>query len=282
VNPSAGRVLVVDGEPRAKDVVEALRAKGFEVERRKEARGGLAAAVDWAPDCVIVNATLPDIDGVWVARRVRTEPNVGVASTPILFLMGGEDGGAAAKVHALNVGVDACLCEPFTADEVAAQAAALIEMARRLRARRDSFMDPGAAAKASDFAFRGDLSQMPLATVLMVLEMERRRGILKVVTVGGRTATLGVAAAGFESCSIDGIDKPSIEVVREVLRWKRGRFWFAAKDDGRAAAPRESIGALLLESMRLDDEATVLAPDEVEIEMMPPSGPESKRGGGKA
>ncbi len=48
------------------------------------------------------------------------------------------------------------------------------------------------------------------------------------------------------------------------------------------AAPRESIGAMLLESMRLDDEATVLAPDEVEIDIGPVSSllnpnPESKR-----
>ena len=271
---SVGRVLVIDADPRAAGIVKALQAKSYDVEHRKEARAGFAAVCDWMPDCIVVNAVLPDIDGVWVARRVRTETGI-VAATPILDLTTTSEGGS---VQALNVGADACLVDPYTDVEVATQVMALIEMARRLRARHDSFVDATAAVKRSDVAFRGDLGQMPLATVLMVLEMERRRGVLKVVTVGGRTATLGVAAAGFESCSIDGVDKPSIEVVREVLRWKRGRFWFTSKDDRGAAAPRESIGALLLESMRLDDEATVLQPDEVEVDITSTPSPESKRG----
>ncbi|WP_394826958.1 response regulator [Pendulispora albinea] len=269
-----GRILLIHGDAStAERHAVSLRRHGHEVEVRQSARSGFERACAWLPDCIACHVTLEDIDGFWVARRIRTEPSE-VAQTPFLFLTSREERDS--LLQGLHVGADASLCEPFTDDELAAQLSALIDMARRLRRPRDSFVD-ALADSSVGAAFRGDLAQMSLATVLMILEMERRTGTITVVTVGGRRATLSIADSGFVGSSLDGAERSPTDVLREVLHWKRGRFWFSPAERTESAtqsvAIRGSIGAMLLDAMRLGDEATVLGPDEIEIDLSPSSRP---------
>ena len=268
-----GRILLIHGDARkAQHLAASLQRHGYQVDVCQSARSGFERACAWLPDCIVCHVTLEDIDGFWVARRVRTEPGE-VARTPFLFLTSHEE--RESLLQGLHVGADASLCEPFTEDELAAQVSALMEMARRLHQRRDSFVDAVDASEGA--ALRGDLAQMSLATVLTILEMERRTGSVTVVTVGGRQATLSIADSGFVGSSLDGAERPPTEVLREVLHWKRGRFWFhpveKAESDAKSVLIRGSIGAMLLDAMRLGDEATVLGPDEIEIDLSPSSRP---------
>ena len=78
------RVLVVDDEPNLTELVSmALRYEGWEVaHRRTAASRPCARAKDFAPDAVVLDMMLPDIDGLEVLRRMRgDEPDV-----PVLFL----------------------------------------------------------------------------------------------------------------------------------------------------------------------------------------------------
>ena len=270
-----GRILLIHGDARkAERLAASLQRHGYEVEVRQSARSGFERACAWLPDCVVCHVTLEDIDGFWVARRIRTESSA-VSRTPFLFLTSHEE--RESLLQGLHVGADASLCEPFSEDELAAQVAALMDMARRLRERRDSFIDDAFADSSDGSAFRGDLAQMSLATVLMILEMERRTGTVTVVTVGGRRSTLTVADSGFVGSTLDGAERTPTEVLREVLHWQRGRFWFRPTEktdgDGKSVIIRGSIGAVLLDAMRLGDEATVLGPDEIEIDLSPSSRP---------
>jgi len=51
-----------------------------------------------------------------------------------------------------------------------------------------------------------------------------------------------------------GESRPALEVLREVLAWRTGRFAFRPRDAGSIPPPRGSVGALVLEAMRLEDE----------------------------
>ena len=51
-----------------------------------------------------------------------------------------------------------------------------------------------------------------------------------------------------------GAQRPALEVLREVLSWRAGRFSFQPRESGMLPAPRASVGALVLEAMRLEDE----------------------------
>src|SRR5262249_30311883 len=51
-----------------------------------------------------------------------------------------------------------------------------------------------------------------------------------------------------------GVQRPPLEVLREVLSWRAGRFSYHPRETGNLPAPRASVGALVLEAMRLEDE----------------------------
>ena len=121
---------------------------------------------------------------------------------------------------------------------------------------REAFSSDGPAASVAGAAFSGDVAQMSIATVLTLLELERRSGRLKVRGEGGKVALLELTEGKFAAGTLD--EKPwnSTELLREVLRWKKGSFSFrgsqgVVSDSG----DQQKIGGLLLEAMRLEDES---------------------------
>jgi DNA-binding response OmpR family regulator len=251
-----GRVLIIEDDPWTASVLaKFLRARGHEVFLCGDARSGFEKACAWVPDCIVCSTVLPDIDGFWVARRIRTEMSP-VATTPFLFLTGSEENEENGRVQGLHVGADAYLTRPFTNDEAVAQVEALIEMARRLRQRRAQFSSeaPTSGGGAQATAFKGDLEHMSLATVLMILGMERRSGRLRIRT-DSHHAELLIVADSFAAGALDGKEGRPLTVLREVLKWKKGTFYFRALGDVQPPSMRESVSALLLEAMQLEDEA---------------------------
>lgn len=245
-----GRVLVIDGDEwMGSALAQTLRDKGYRVEVCTEARSGFRLAVEQEPDCIVCNPELPDIDGAWVARRIRTEAG-SISKVPFLFV--GDVIDKTVRTQALGVGVDVFLARPPASnDEIAAQVDALIAMARRL----DSGSDEGAPSSTSvSAAIRGDLSAFPLASMLMMFEMERRSGTVQVVAASGKRAILTISDGLFASTEVAGAHRPALEVLREVLSWRAGRFSFQPRESGTLPAPRASVGALVLEAMRLEDE----------------------------
>lgn len=241
---------------------------GFEVEVASAARQGFDKARELTPDCILCDVNLPDIDGFWVARRVRAEPSA-VATTPFLFLTDAED--MESRLQGLHVGADLYLTKPFRNEEAVAQVAALIDMARRLRAQRDSIGSDGPASHRGS-AFQGDLAQVSLSTILTLLELERRTGRVKVARDDGRKGEVEVADGRFASAKVDGTKGTPTELLRELLRWKAGKFAYKPdaldKQDGAnkpdsakpGIKPRQSLTGLLLEASRLEDEAKRKAP----------------------
>lgn len=244
----SGRVLIIeDDEWVATLLAKYLRDRGYEVDQRGDARSGFERALSFGPDCIVCDVTLPDIDGFWVARKIRTEGGR-VAGTPFLFLTNADD--LESHLQALNVGADAYLTKPFRHQEVVAQVAALIGMAERLRGAPDSL---GPASSMTAPALRGDTAEMSIATILSILELERRSGRLKMRHAGG-TAALEISEGRLVRATLDELPSEVLTAVRAMLSWRDGRFWFrpAAVEGATAAAP--SIAMLMLEASRLEDE----------------------------
>ena len=109
---SQGTVLIIEAdEGVARRLSESLTAKGYAVEVALEARAGFEAACASNPDCIVCNIELPDIDGFWVARRIRTESG-SVSSTPFLLLSESDD--VDALLRGLHVGSDVYLSITLT------------------------------------------------------------------------------------------------------------------------------------------------------------------------
>jgi CheY-like chemotaxis protein len=249
---SSARVLVIDGDEWiARLLARVLEERGYKVDvcssARESAREGYQRAVDTAPDCIVSSPELPDIDGLWLARRIRTE-GASVSRVPILFI--GEIPDKNLRVQAFQAGVDVFLRSPVSNDEVVAQVDALVKFSKRFRDTPSA--PPNSASKFA--ALRGDLGMFPLASLLMMFELERRSGTIEVVSSSGTRATLALADGLFASTEIGGEAKPALDVLRTVLSWRAGRFAFHPRDLGTLPTPRASVGALVLEAMRLEDE----------------------------
>jgi two-component system OmpR family response regulator len=243
-----GRILVIDGDEwLGRLLARVLQEKSFATDFCEDARSGFQKAVATMPDCIVCSVVLPDIDGFWVARRIRTEGGP-VAKTPIVLV--GDIRDEDARVQGLHVGADVVLERPVSNDEIVAQVDALVAMVSRFRG------DPAeeAAAPSIAAAFRGDLSNFPLASVLMMLEMERRTGTLEVISGTGRRALLVLSTGLFASTEVAGEARSPLDVLREVLGWRSGRFAFRTREVGSLPPARGSVAAVVLEAMRLEDE----------------------------
>lgn len=246
-----GRVLIIEqDEWESALLAKFLREAGHEVEVAVEARAGFDRVRQAEPDCILCNVNLPDIDGFWVARRVRAEPTR-VRATPFLFLTDAED--HEGRLQGLNVGADLFLIKPFRAEEVVAQVGALIDMANRLKASSSDLPD-GPPSSARPTAFQGDLAQMSVSTVLTLLELERQTGRLKVKSVQGESASFELSDGAFALATLDEAPHDVVALLRRVLGWKSGSFQFRSSDIQRVGE-RHSLSSLLLKAMQLDDEA---------------------------
>lgn len=252
----SGVVLVVEDEEYVADLLAtAIREAGYEVIFCSTAEAGLSTACTLEPECIVCDIGLPDHDGYWVARNVRTQPSR-VSVTPFLFLSALDD--QQSRLEGFHVGADVYMTKPFRVSEVVAQIGALVQMASRLRQRRDSLMS--IPASVDQTAIEGDLSQMSIATVLTVLEMERRSGVFE-VTSKKRRAQLDIAEGCIVQGTVGGTRVSALAALRTMLGWKVGRFAFIP---GSRPVPseRKSIAAYLLEATRLEDEST-----RVELEL---------------
>jgi two-component system KDP operon response regulator KdpE len=147
------RVLVVDDEPQIRRALRtSLEAHGYEVATAGTGEEGVLAAAETAPDLMLLDLGLPDLDGTEVIERVRSFSDV-----PVIVLSVRDR--QADKVAALDAGADDYVTKPFGVEELLA----------RLRAalRRTRGEEPGAAIQ--DF---GDL-QVDLSRRLVTLGGER-------------------------------------------------------------------------------------------------------------
>ena len=244
---SPGSVLVIDDDEWVGRLLAvALRESGYEVHISVSAVEGYEKAVEMVPDCIICDVDLPDVDGFWVARKIRMSPDK-VSITPILFLSGLDDRDT--RLQGFHVGADVYMTKPFRIDEVVAQVGALVQMALRLRQSRKTFL----SIPPTEAAMQGDLAQMSVATVLTLLDMERRSGKLE-VSSKEQKAVLSITSGAIGSATLGGDTREPLELLRTLLTWNVGRFAFHP-DSSEAAPPREaSINALLMEAVRLEDE----------------------------
>jgi two-component system KDP operon response regulator KdpE len=112
---SRQRVLVVDDEAAIHRFLgPALAANGYEVLRADTGEAGLQAIMTQAPDIVVLDLGLPDMDGKEVLRRLRAWSQL-----PVVILSARDR--EAEKIEALDTGADDFVNKPFGAGELMAR-----------------------------------------------------------------------------------------------------------------------------------------------------------------
>lgn len=114
------RILVIEDEaPIRRFLRIVLEGAGYAVDEAENGRSGVGRAATGAPDGILLDLGLPDIDGKQVIADVRQW-----TQTPILILSVRDD--EAEIIAALDAGADDYLTKPFATGEMLARLRALL------------------------------------------------------------------------------------------------------------------------------------------------------------
>ncbi len=119
----AKRVLVVDDEPNIRLSLEFLMRKaGYEVTGVEDGEAALAAFKASAPDLVLLDVTLPKLNGYEVCEAVRANPEWKGVRILMLTARGRE----IEREKGLALGADDYVTKPFATKDVVERVQALL------------------------------------------------------------------------------------------------------------------------------------------------------------
>ena len=125
------RILVVDDDPHIREVVQfALDKEGFDTLEAGDGAQALERFAAERPDLIVLDITMPELDGTEVCRRIRQ-----TSRTPIIFLSSRDD--EIDRVLGLELGGDDYITKPFSPRELVARVKAVLRRLEDAKAPRD-------------------------------------------------------------------------------------------------------------------------------------------------
>ena len=212
------KVLVVEDDPRIAEVLDyALKAEGYAVEKAQRGREAIEIAQRSAPDLIVLDVGLPDVDGFEVCRSIRKFSDV-----PVIFLTSRSD--EIDRVVGLEIGGDDYVVKPFSPRE-------LLARIKAIRRRHDRATSAPAEASSETEVRYGPITidpekfQVTSGTREIVLTAQEFKLLELLVRNPGRVFT---RAQVLNRAWGDGglVTDRTIDVHVKTLRKKFGKFDF--------------------------------------------------------
>jgi CheY-like chemotaxis protein len=265
------RILVVDDDAWIlRMVTTVLEKRGYEIFVAPDGEEALEKARAVNPDLIITDVMMPRLDGWGLVKQLRATPELAFAPVIFLTALGSDED----RIRGFRLGADDYLPKPFRFEELDLRVAKALKrlhpeaMTRAgVRAARPAppptppGMSPGTSPGMSTEkpvpGLRGTLDQLGFSSLLIVLEMERKSGVLVLTrTIAGRPEVGRVFLRGGR------VVRARLEsglrgqpAVYELLTWPTGSFEFTALDVDMEDEIKMSTTALLMEGARRIDEA---------------------------
>lgn len=252
------RVLVVDEDPwTPPQIAAALADLPLEIHSATDGTIAMAKVLASPPDLIISSVEMQGMDGWALVRRLRARPEL--AFIPFIFLSAAPS--LAEVLRGFRLGADDFVAKPFAGPELQDRVhAALTARDRLLATAREALAD------RAEPALQSSLGDFGLASLLVLLEMDRKTGRLELTR-----------SAPEERCSIavrDGrviaaASDPRLvnaQAVFHALSWVQGSIRFVS---GPVDAPDEiqmtTMHLLMEGAQRLDE---VLRPAPIVVDAM--------------
>lgn len=127
------RILIVDDETQITRVLKTtLQSQGYEVKTASDGESGMNLALDWIPDLIVTDLSMPRMTGIELCRAVRERSQV-----PIIVLSVSEN--EKSKIDALDAGADDYVTKPFSVNELLARVRANL---RRVAVTKEESAEP--------------------------------------------------------------------------------------------------------------------------------------------
>jgi CheY-like chemotaxis protein len=132
------RVLVIDDDPNMMALLKmALGGEGFDVDVAMTGETGLDRAMNGAPDLIVLDAALPDIDGRELSKRIRSNP--AGADVPIVMFTNLAD--PRHETAAIRAGVNGFVAKTRGVDKLIRELRRLIAVTETVGPPRPSIED---------------------------------------------------------------------------------------------------------------------------------------------
>ncbi len=251
------RVLIVDDDPWILRMVSTLLEKrGYAIATASDGEEGLMRADQMKPDLIITDVMMPKLDGWQLVRALRSRSEL--ALVPVIFLtaLGGEED----RIRGFRLGADDYLPKPFRFEELDLRVANALKKAQQAQEKADEVKHaaPDLSAGKKPSGIHGTLEQLGLSSLMVMIEMERKSGILRLERMGA-TGRIFCRDGRVIAARLDGDRAPSnarkgADAVYHLLTWSDGRFDFSAVDVDMDDEVQSTTTHLLMEGARLIDE----------------------------
>jgi len=123
-------ILIVDQEAVSHEVLTAaLAGQAYQLVFARSGTEALQHALDLRPNLILLDTTVPDMDGFAICRRLRNHPALGEAPIILLTAPGDHD----ARVRGIEAGADDFVAKPFDRIELRARVGTLMRLNRHRR-----------------------------------------------------------------------------------------------------------------------------------------------------
>jgi CheY-like chemotaxis protein len=254
------RILIVDDDPWILRMVSTLLEKrGYQIISASDGEEGLQRADQVKPDLIITDVMMPRMDGWTMVKHLRARPG-DLSMTPVIFLtaLGGEED----RIKGFRLGADDYLPKPFRFEELDLRVTNALKKGKQTRAAAEQVKQgppPLPAPTAKPAGIHGTLEQLGLSSLLVIVEMERKSGILRLERPGATGRIFAregrVIAARIEGEAAPKDGKKGAHAVYHLLTWSSGRFDFSVVDVDMEDEVQSTTTNLLMEGARLIDEA---------------------------
>src|SRR5258706_1021725 len=234
------RLLIADHDRgRAKGIAEACTGRGHIVELAQHGATALELSLERIPEAVICPIDLAVIDGVRLAEILRGNPRL--RGTSFIFLVNDELDAPISMDSR-----DATVVAPWHEADVLDHVDAILERSARFGEIR------------SDTEIEGKLSQISVADLLQIFQMNLRSGSVKIAQEE-LPAPASIAVRGGQVIDAliplsDGTAVVGEKALYRILGWKEGRFEFIPGDVKEQARIAKPLRMLLMEGVRQKDE----------------------------
>jgi len=118
------KILVVDDEPSLREMLDdILTMEGFKVIKAKDGQEGLEKIYSESPDLVILDCSMPVLDGYEVLERMRKDPVLYSKPVIMLTVLSGEFD----EIKGLELGADDYITKPFKPAQLIARINSVLE-----------------------------------------------------------------------------------------------------------------------------------------------------------
>jgi two-component system OmpR family response regulator len=165
------RILVVeDNRTLAAGLVAVLRGDGFAVDLVHDGASATAAVAAEAFDLVVLDLSLPEVDGLHVLRQIRA------TGKPTAVLILTARSALDERVRGLDLGADDYMTKPFEVPEFEARVRVLLRRQSGTRSSTAHFQSLSLDTATRTLSANGELLEVPARELSLIETLMRRAG----------------------------------------------------------------------------------------------------------